>query len=175
MRLELKTCTLRSWEWRDRDAIVRHANNRKVSLNLRDRFPYPYTDRDARNWLDAVIGLEPETNFAIDVAGEAVGGIGYTMQYDVARRSAEIGYWLGEGFWGRGIATEALIAVTDHAFANHDLCRVFAHVFDWNRASARVLEKAGYAFEGRMRKSVTKEGQTIDQLMYAMIREENLL
>ena len=175
MRLELKTCTLRSWEWRDRDAIVRHANNRKVSLNLRDRFPYPYTDRDARNWLDAVIGLEPETNFAIDVAGEAVGGIGYTMQYDVARRSAEIGYWLGEGFWGRGIATEALSAVTDHAFANHDLCRVFAHEFDWNRASARVLEKAGYAFEGRMRKSVTKEGQTIDQLMYAMIREENLL
>jgi len=175
MRLELKTCTLRSWEWRDRDAIVRHANNRKVSLNLRDRFPYQYTDRDARNWLDAVIGLEPETNFAIDVAGEAVGGIGYTMQYDVARRSAEIGYWLGEDFWGRGIATESLIAVTNHAFANHDLCRVFAHVFDWNQASARVLEKAGYAFEGRMRKSVTKEGQTIDQLMYAMIREENLL
>jgi RimJ/RimL family protein N-acetyltransferase len=175
MKLDLKTCTLRSWEWRDREAIVRHANNRKVSLNLRDRFPFPYTERDARNWLDAVIGLEPETNFAIDVAGEAVGGIGYTIQYDVARRSAEIGYWLGEGFWGRGIATEALIAVTDHAFANHDLCRVFAHVFDWNGASARVLEKAGYAFEGRMRKSVTKEGQTIDQLMYAMIREETHL
>jgi len=175
MRLVLKTCTLRSWEWRDRDAIVRHANNRKVSINLRDRFPYPYTERDARNWLDAVIGLEPETNFAIDVAGEAVGGIGYTMQYDVGRRSAEIGYWLGEDFWGRGIATEALIAVTDHAFANHDLCRIFAHVFDWNQASARVLEKAGFAFEGRMRKSVTKEGQTIDQLMYAMIREETLL
>jgi RimJ/RimL family protein N-acetyltransferase len=89
----------------------------------------------------------------------------------VDRRSAEIGYWLGEEFWGRGIVTEALIAVTDHAFANHDLCRLFAHVFDWNPASARVLEKAGYAFEGRMRKSVTKEGQTIDQLMYAMIRE----
>lgn len=175
MKLELKNCTLRSWEWRDRDSIVRHANNRKVALNLRDRFPHPYTQRDARNWLDAVIGLEPETNFAIDVAGEAVGGIGYTIQYDVARRSAEVGYWLGEDFWGRGIATEALIAVTDHAFANHDLCRVFAHVFDWNQASARVLQKAGYAFEGRMRKSVTKEGQTIDQLMYAMIREENLL
>jgi len=171
MRIELKTCTVRSWEWRDREAIVRHANNRKVSINLRDRFPYPYTDRDARSWLDAVIGLEPETNFAIDVAGEAVGGIGYTLLSDVDRRSAEIGYWLGEKFWGRGIATEALIAVTDHAFANHDLCRVFAHVFDWNPASARVLEKAGYAFEGRMRKSVTKEGQTIDQLMYAMIRE----
>ncbi len=175
MKLKLKTCTVRSWEWRDREAIVRYANNRKVSINLRDRFPYPYTDRDARNWLDAVVGLEPETNFAIDIAGEAVGGIGYTMQYDVDRRSAEIGYWLGEEFWGRGIATEALIVVTEHAFANHDLCRVFAHVFDWNPASARVLEKAGYAFEGRMRKSVTKEGQTIDQLMYAMIREETPL
>lgn len=175
MRIELKTCTVRSWEWRDRESIVRHANNRNVSINLRDRFPYPYTDRDARNWLDTIVGFEPETYFAIDVAGEAVGGIGYTMQYDVARRSAEIGYWLGEQFWGRGIATEALIAVTNHAFATHDLCRIYAHVFDWNGASARVLEKAGYAFEGRMRKSVTKEGQTIDQLMYAMIREENLL
>ena len=171
MKLELKTCTLRSWEWRDRESIVRYANNPKVARNLRDRFPHPYTDRDARNWLDVVVDAEPETNFAITVAGEAVGGIGYTLQYDVDRRSAEIGYWLGEEFWGRGITTEALIAVTDHAFANHDLCRVYAHVFEWNPASARVLEKAGYAFEGRLRKSVIKEGQTIDQLMYAIIRE----
>ena len=171
MKLELKTCSVRSWEWRDRDAIVRHANNRNVWINLRDRFPYPYTDRDARNWLECIVGHEPETNFAIAVAGEAVGGIGFILQPDVARRSAEIGYWLGEEFWGRGIATEAVIAVTDHAFANHDLCRVYAHVFDWNRASARVLEKAGYEFEGRMRKSVTKDGQTIDQLMYAVVRE----
>ena len=171
MKLELTTCTVRSWEWRDRDAIVRHANNRRISINLRDRFPYPYTVADARNWLDSVIGFEPETNFAIDVAGEAVGGIGFVLQHDVARRSAEIGYWLGEEFWGRGIVTEALIAVTDHAFANYDLCRLYAHVFDWNGASARVLEKAGYELEGRMRKSVTKDGQTIDQLMYAVIRE----
>jgi len=171
VKLELKTCTLRSWEWRDRESIVRYANNPRVARNLRDRFPHPYTDRDARNWLDVVVDADPETNFAIVVGGEAVGGVGYTLQYDVDRRSAEIGYWLGEEFWGRGIATEALIAVTNHAFANHDLCRVFAHVFEWNPASARVLEKAGYTFEGRLRKSVTKEGQTIDQLMYAMIRE----
>ena len=171
MNLRLKTCTVRSWEWRDRDAIVRHANNRKVSINLRDRFPYPYTVRDARNWLDVVVDQRPETNFAIDVGGEVAGGIGFTPQYDVARRSAEIGYWLGEQFWGRGIATEALVAVTEYAFATFDLCRLYAHVFDWNGASARVLEKAGYVFEGRLKKSVTKDGQTIDQLMYAMIRE----
>ena len=171
MNLKLASCTLRSWEWRDRDAIVRHANNRNVSINLRDRFPYPYTVTDARNWLEMVVGLKPETNFAIDVGGEAVGGIGFTLQSDVGHRSAEIGYWLGEAFWGRGIATDALIAVTDHAFANYDICRIFAHVFDWNGASARVLEKAGYELEGRLRKSVTKDGQTIDQLMYAAIRD----
>src|SRR5215217_671733 len=171
MNLRLKTCTVRNWEWRDRDAIVRHANNRKVSINLRDRFPYPYKVSDARNWLESVIGYKPETNFAIALAGESVGGIGFTVQHDVGHRSAEIGYWLGEEFWGRGIATEALIAVTDHAFANYDLCRLYAHVVDCNAASARVLEKAGYELEGCLRKSVTKEGQTIDQLMYAMIRE----
>jgi RimJ/RimL family protein N-acetyltransferase len=171
VKLTLKTCTVRSWDWRDRDALVRHANNRNVSINLRDRFPYPYTLPDARTWLEMVIGAKPETNFAIDVAGEAVGGIGFTLQHDVDHRSAEIGYWLGEEFWGRGIATEALVAVSEHAFANHDICRLFAHVFDWNPASARVLEKAGYEYEGRLKKSVTKNGQTIDQLMYAMIRE----
>ncbi|HET6972421.1 MAG TPA: GNAT family protein [Pyrinomonadaceae bacterium] len=171
MNLRLASCTVRNWEWRDRDAIVRYGNNRKVSINLRDRFPFPYTARDARNWLDMVVDAKPVTNFAIDVAGEAVGGIGFTPQHDVDRRSAEIGYWLGEPFWGRGIATEALMAVTEYAFANFDLCRLYAHVFAWNAASARVLEKAGYEFEGRLRKSVTKDGQTIDQLMFAKIRE----
>ena len=126
---------------------------------------------DARNWLEMVVGHEPRTNFAIDVAGEAVGGIGFTLQPDVCYRSAEIGYWLGEEFWGRGITTDALIAVSDYAFSRFNLCRLFAHVFEGNEASARVLEKAGYAFEGRMRKSVTKEGKTIDQLMYAMVRD----
>lgn len=171
MELKLATCTVRSWEWRDRDAIVRHANNRNVSINLRDRFPHPYTINDARTWLDSVVGIKPETNFAIAVGGEAVGGIGFTLQPDVGHRSAEIGYWLGEDFWGRGITTDALKAVTDYAFATFDICRLFAHVFEWNGASARVLEKAGYSFEGRLRKSVTKDGKTIDQLMYAVIRD----
>jgi ribosomal-protein-alanine N-acetyltransferase len=171
VELKLKTCTVRSWEWRDRETLVRHANNRNVWLNLRDRFPHPYTAGDARFWIKNAVGHKPETNFAIDVAGAAVGGIGFDVQSDVGRRSAEIGYWLGEEFWGRGIATEALIVVTDYAFSNYDVCRLYAHVFAWNPASARVLEKAGYEYEGRLRKSVTKDGQTIDQLMYAMIRE----
>lgn len=162
---------MRSWERRDRDAIVRHANNRNVSINLRDRFPFPYTINDARAWLEIVVGIKPETSFAIAIAGEAVGGIGFTLQPDVGHRSAEIGYWLGEDFWGRGITTQALKAVTNYAFENFDVCRIFANVFEWNGASARVLEKAGYTLEGRLRKSVTKNGQTIDQLMYAVIRD----
>ena len=163
----LESCVVREWLWKDRDSLVRHANNRNVWINLRDRFPHPYTKDDARRWLDCVIGLQPVTNFAISVKDEAVGGIGFSIQTDVGFRSAEIGYWLGEEFWGRGIATDALVAVTEYAFANYDLSRVYAHVFEWNGASARVLEKAGYNLEGRMIKSVTKDGKTIDQLMYA--------
>ena len=171
MYVELTVASVRSWKWSDVEAIVRHANNRNVWINLRDRFPYPYTASDARRWLESVVGFQPEPNFAIAVGDEAVGGIGFSIQYDVARRSAEIGYWLGEEVWGRGIATDALLAVTDYAFANFDLCRLYANVFAWNPASARVLEKAGYSFEGRLKRSVTKDGQTIDQLMYAIIRD----
>ena len=171
MYVELTVASVRSWKWSDVEAIVRHANNRNVWINLRDRFPYPYTASDARRWLESVVGFQPETNFAIAVGDEAVGGIGFSIQYDVARRSAEIGYWLGEEVWGRGIATDALLAVTDYAFANFDLCRLYANVFAWNPASARVLGKAGYSFEGRLKRSVTKDGQTIDQLMYAIIRD----
>jgi RimJ/RimL family protein N-acetyltransferase len=171
MEIDLTTCKIRSWDWKDLASIARHANNRKVWINLRDGFPHPYTVADARNWLKIVTEYQPETNFAIVIDDEAVGGIGFTLQLDVAYRSAEVGYWLGQEYWGRGIATQALIAITDHAFSAHDLCRLYAHVFEWNHASARVLEKAGYLFEGRLRKSVTKDGQTIDQLMYAITRD----
>ncbi|MFN2530790.1 MAG: GNAT family N-acetyltransferase [Pyrinomonadaceae bacterium] len=169
MEVDLKICKVRSWRHDDGKAIVRHANNRNVWINLRDRFPHPYTAADARRWLDVVVGQNPETNFAISVGNEAVGGIGYILQNDVSRRTAEIGYWLGEQYWGRGIATAAVQAVTEHAFNQHKLVRIYAHVFSWNPASARVLEKVGYEFEGRLRKSVLKDGQTIDQLMYAKI------
>ena len=171
MEFQLTAGTVRSWRWQDRDSIVRHANNRNVWINLRDLFPHPYTLNDARRWLDSVVGAEPETNFAIAVADQAVGGIGFTLQHDVEYRSAEIGYWVSEEYWGRGLATESLKVVTDYAFENFELCRLFAHVFEWNPRSARVLEKAGYQFEGRMKKSVTKDGKTIDQLMYALVRD----
>jgi ribosomal-protein-alanine N-acetyltransferase len=170
MELELERSRLRPWQAGDEQSLVRHANSRKLWLNVRDKFPHPYTMKDAGEWIESEQAKTPVTNFAIVVGGEAVGGIGFILQEDIFRRSAEIGYWLGEAFWGRGIMTEAVRAVTEYAFANHDLCRIYAGVFEWNPASCRVLEKAGYEFEGRMRKAVTKDGHTMDELIYSTIR-----
>ncbi|MGH7362760.1 MAG: GNAT family N-acetyltransferase [Candidatus Methylomirabilales bacterium] len=171
VKLVLTKCAIRSWRPGDVPALFRHANNRQVWRNLRDRFPHPYTARDAEDWIGRATAAVPETHFAIAIGDEAVGGIGLDLQTEVHRRSAELGFWLGEPYWGRGIATEAVRAMTDFAFATFDLCRVYAGVFEWNPASMRVLEKAGYSCEGRLRKSVTKDGQTIDQMLYAIVRE----
>lgn len=150
---------------------MRHANNRHIWVNLRDRFPHPYTSDDAARWMLWVLAERPETNFAIAVGDEAVGGIGYEIQPDVHRLSAEIGFWLGEAHWGHGIMTEALRAVTDHAFHTHGLLRLYAGVFEWNPASMRVLEKAGYTREARLRNSAIKDGKVIDQMLYAITRD----
>jgi RimJ/RimL family protein N-acetyltransferase len=171
MEIALSRCRLRPFRQGDEAAIVRHASNRKIWINLRDRFPHPYTLEDADAWIRLVADQDPPTQCAIEVGGELAGGIGLTLQDDVHRRSAEMGYWLGEPFWGRGIMSEAVLAFTSYAFATFDLCRVYATVFEWNPASARILEKAGYVLEGRLRKSVIKDGRTIDQLLYACIRE----
>jgi RimJ/RimL family protein N-acetyltransferase len=169
MRLELSRSTIRPWQAGDEDALVRHANNRKIWLNVRDRFPHPYTRADAERWISTASD-EPLTSFAIEVNGEAVGGIGVVLGQDIYRCSGEIGYWLGEEYWGRGIVTEAVKAMTDYAFATFDLSRIWAGVFEWNAASAKVLEKAGYKLEARLRKAVIKDGQIIDELLYGIGR-----
>jgi ribosomal-protein-alanine N-acetyltransferase len=164
--------TLRRWRAADLEPLVRYANNWNVWINLKDRFPHPYTEADGRAWIahcEARTG-QP-TNFAIDWQGESIGGVGLDPHDDVHRVMASVGYWLGEPFWGRGFATEALRALTTHAFATFDLQRLQAAVFDWNTASARVLEKAGYALEGRMRRSIIKDGRVADTLLYARLRD----
>ena len=113
--------------------------------------------------------ITPVTAFAIADSDEAVGGIGLTVLDDVNRRSAEVGFWLGEPFWGKGFVSGALHALTEYAFASLDLVRLQANVFEWNRASARVLEKCGFKLEGRSGKSATKDGRTIDELLYALV------
>jgi len=167
--LPLAHCEIRSWRAGDADSIARYANNRKIWMNLRDAFPHPYSVDDARSFIKSLRGRAPETAFTIAVNGEAAGGVGFVLRHDVERVSAEIGYWLGEPFWGRGIATEALGAMTDHAITTHQLTRVYALPFAWNTASCRVLEKNGYVLEGRLRRSAIKDGTITDQLQYAFV------
>lgn len=171
MILEGQRCNVRWWQSADADAIVRHANNINVAKQLRDRFPHPYTRAHAVAFLRHVTTAERQTNLAIEVDGQAAGGIGFVRGSDVERFSAEIGYWLGEQHWGRGIVTEALRLVTAHAFGSFNLLRLFALPFADNLASARVLEKAGYAREGTLRSSSVKYGTPRDQLIYARIND----
>lgn len=170
MRLSLSRCIVRSWAQTDADALARHANNRAVSMQLRDRFPYPYGPEQARAFLGWITAQPAPTVWAIEVDGEAAGGIGIELRTDVERVSAEIGYWLGESVWGRGIATDALKAVTAEVFQRFDLTRVFAVPFADHAASIRVLEKAGYVREGHMRRSAIKHGVVRDQALYATYR-----
>jgi RimJ/RimL family protein N-acetyltransferase len=170
MEIDVGSFKLREWRSGDEPSLVRHANNRKIWINLRDAFPQPYTMEDAVHWVSRAGNDEPLTNFAIVVDGEAAGGIGIVLQSDVFRRSAEIGYWLGEDYWGRGIVTQAVREVTEYAFSKFDLCRIYAGVFEWNPASMRVLEKCGYQLEARMKKAITKDGKTIDDFIFAITR-----
>jgi [ribosomal protein S5]-alanine N-acetyltransferase len=167
--LTLTTCAVRSWRTSDAESLLRHANNRNIWLNLRDAFPHPYTKHDARAYIRSVRDRSPETTFAIAVNDEAVGSIGFVLRTDVERVSAEIGYWLAEPFWGKGITSEALVAVTKYAIDTHRLTRIYALPFAWNLASCRVLEKAGYTLEARLRRSAIKDGQITDQMQYAYI------
>ena len=172
MRIDLGGYQIRSYKLSDKDAIVKYANNQNVSKNLRDSFPYPYTEKDAVKWLNLACIQNPEINFAIADPDELIGGIGLLLQPDVYRYSAEVGYWLAEPFWGKGITTKALIAFTKYAFKQFDIMRLFAGVFEGNDPSVKVLENAGYKFEGRYRKAVYKDGIFKDQLMYSILKEE---
>jgi ribosomal-protein-alanine N-acetyltransferase len=175
MELTFPAGLIRSWRPGDADSLVREADNRNIWLTVRDRFPYPYTHAHAEAWIDRVTSDMPETHFAIDLDGRAVGGIGLELQEDVSRYSAELGYWLGEAYWGRGIMTAAVSRFTEYAFAAFDLCRIYALVFETNPASQRVLERAGYALEGRLRHAAYKDGRILDQFLYAVSHEPRLM
>lgn len=166
MEINLKNCKLRPWKFSDKDSLVHYANNWNIWINLRDAFPHPYTAEDAEVWLNMVVNKKPVTQFAIEADDKAIGGIGFIIKEDVQRLQAEIGYWLAEEYWGRGIVCEALRAITEYAFNNFDLRRIYADVFEWNTASMRVLEKAGYELEAVQKKCLIKNGEIIDQYVY---------
>ena len=167
MRLELTRSVVRDFRFADLASLVAHGDNRKIWLNLRDRFPSPYTEADARSFLERVSQLALPTVWAIEVDGGAVGGIGLELLSDVERVSAELGYWLGERYWNRGIVTEAVREVTAEAFRRLNLTRIFALPFADNIGSIRVLEKSGFVLEGTLRQSAIKENVIRDQCLYA--------
>ncbi|HET6279245.1 MAG TPA: GNAT family N-acetyltransferase [Candidatus Polarisedimenticolia bacterium] len=165
-------CVLRSFERGDAASLARHGNNRRIWINLRDAFPHPYTEADGRAFISLALNDDPETHLAIVVDGEAAGAIGLRRNEDIERVSAEVGYWIGEPFWGRGIVTRALLAFTPHAIRAFGLSRLYALPFEWNHASFRVLEKSGYKLEGRLRRCAIKDGRIIDMLLYSYIVPE---
>jgi len=173
VKTTLPGLTVRDWEVADAAVLAKNANDRRIWRNLRDRFPHPYAIADAEAFIAMACAMEPRTFFAIVLDGRVVGGIGYTLHDDVERVAAEIGYYVAVPYWGRGIATAALSAVTRHAFETHSILRrIYAVPYAWSTASARVLEKAGYRLEGRMRESALKDGEVTDQLLYAILRDE---
>jgi ribosomal-protein-alanine N-acetyltransferase len=166
---------LRSWRAGDEDGLVRHANDRRIWRNMSDEFPHPYTYEEARRWIQQCTDASnDDIHYAIVTPDGPCGGVGLRYLTGNYRHTAEIGYWLGAAHWGHGLTTRVVKAFTHHAFTAHGerLERVHARVFEWNPASCRVLEKAGYAFEGTWRHSCLKDGEIADVHIYSMIRPD---
>lgn len=173
MEIETPRLRLRPWHPEDKTDLLRHADNPRVAQNLSDVFPSPYTDVDADTWLNArAADKGPATEFAIEIDGEVVGGIGVLLRNDVLAQSAGIGYWLGERHWGQGYMTEALRALVPYAFATFDVHRLDTYHFGWNPASGKVMEKAGFRLEGCLRERVCKNGEYTDAFIYGLLRDE---
>ncbi|HMQ49361.1 MAG TPA: GNAT family N-acetyltransferase [Saprospiraceae bacterium] len=159
---------LRRLREEDAESFSRHANNPNIAKNLRERFPHPYTLQDAVAFIEYAAKAEEETIFTIEVDGEAAGSIGFIFQPDVYQHSAELGYWLSETHWGKGITAQAVRKMVQHGFEDLELKRIFARVYDFNQPSIRVLEKAGFAYETRLKKAAIKRGAVCDVLYYVV-------
>lgn len=167
MKIDCGICVLRKFETGDTALIAQMANDRDVWLNLRDRFPHPYELAHGEAFVASAAAEDPPTNLAVCVDNRAVGSVGIILGKDIERVSAEIGYWIGKPYWGRGITSVALRSATEYAVKTFGLTRVFAIPFAHNLPSIRVLEKAGYVREGLMKQSAIKDGVVQDQYLYA--------
>lgn len=163
--------TLRKWSKEDLSSLVKHANNYNIAKNLTNLFPHPYTKADGEAFIEKVTGMNAPLILAIDINGEAVGGIGLHPQSDIHIKNAELGYWLAESYWGKGIVTKAIEQIAIKGFNELDINRIFARPFGTNIGSQRVLEKAGFKLEGKFDKTIFKNGEYVDELIYAVRRK----
>ena len=172
MKIRADPYLIRSWEPGDEATLASNINNPNITRTLAARQPRMYTEEHAKAWIDLCALEADPVNFAIADGDQVMGSIGLTLQRGARRRSAEVGFWIAEDHWGRGIATRVLQAFSEYAFTQFDLLRLHAYVFVGNASSIRVLEKAGYTYEGTLVASITKDDRIIDELVYALVRHE---
>ncbi len=168
IKLDIRGVHLRSWNPADAESMAKYANDKRIWLNMRDEFPFPFVVEDAERMIDK-FSSKDQFQFAISNDNEAIGSIGVVVNNDIRRKSAVLSYWLGQPFWGKGIASYAVEALSNWVFLKKDIVRLYAKIFANNPASKRVLEKAGYSLEGHFRKAIIKEGKFIDQLLFAKV------
>lgn len=166
-------CRIRKWELSDAGDLAVALSNKKVQDNLRDGLPYPYTEWDGRDFISAMLSADENETFAFAITADniAIGSIGIFRQGNIHRRTAELGYYIAEEYWGKGIMTEAVRQICEYVFSKSDIIRIFAEPFAFNIASCRVLEKAGFQYEGTLRSNALKNGKVIDMKMYSKLKE----
>ncbi len=160
--------TLRKWNSDDLSSLVKYANNYNIAKNLTNLFPHPYTIEHGKAFIEKANSSNTHLILAIDINGEAIGGIGLHPQTDIHIKNAELGYWLAEPFWGNGIITSAIKQIVEKGFKELDIERIFARPFGTNIGSQKVLEKAGFNLEARLEKTILKNGKYLDELIYAV-------
>ena len=159
---------LREWNLNDINSLVKYANNSKIASNLTDQFPHPYSREDGEAFLQMATKVQPARIFAIDINGKASGGIGLHPQTDIHKKNAELGYWLAEPFWGKGIMSKAVRQMVEYGFKTFEIERIYAVPFGINTGSQKVLENAGFILEGKFEKTLFKNGEYLDELIYAV-------
>lgn len=163
--------TLRMLKPEDVDALATHANNYNISKNLTNKFPFPYSKKDAKIFIEWALSHHPIQIMAIDVDGELVGSIGIHPLTDIYAKSAELGYWIAESFWGKGIATKAIAEMVRYGFGAFEIDRVFARIMHNNLASQAALKKAGFVFEAKFIATIFKNDQYFDELVYGITKD----
>lgn len=168
-------CKIRKWNLSDAADLAAAVSNKKVQDNLRDGLPYPYTEQDGADYISAMLSADENETFAFAITADnkVIGSIGVFRQGNIHRQTAELGYYIAEEYWGRGIMTEAIKQICEYVFGNSDIIRIYAEPFAYNTASCRALEKAGFQYEGTLRKNAVKNGKVIDMKMYSLLRAED--
>lgn len=163
---------IRKWELTDAKDLAAALSNKKVQDNLRDGLPYPYTEQDGKDFISAMLAADENDTFAFAITadGKVAGSIGAFRQGNIHRQTAELGYYIAEEYWGKGIMTEAVKLLCEYIFSHTDIIRIYAEPFAHNIGSQRVLEKAGFQYEGTLRANAVKNGEVMDMKMYAKVK-----